>query len=171
MTIELVKNGAARTLEIDRDRPTAQKRRKMSLVRQTDSSSSDSESFDSSVKKSRPQSQPGGPSVQNPMQAVRPMQAVPEARAKNMINTFANPDYQSSDDNDDTGESFSEDDESVVRPYSVEEPRDNVDEETPEGDYASIDDEKSDLLWKIDRASRQGMPCRQDLTILSLIHI
>ena len=167
MTIELVKDGAAKILDVERvGGGGSGEKRKFQLVRgppgSQSSGSTSSVSSGDNVKRRRQ-------ILRRPIQKQPPpvMGAgrIPESRAKEMVNTFANPKYQSSDD---SGQSFDDDDDdgSVSHPYTVEEPREE-EEEKPEGDYASIDDEKSDLLWKIDRASRQGMPCRQDLTIHS----
>ena len=104
MPIELIKDGAAKTLGVERGGAPNEQKRKFQLVRGRQGSQSDSTSSDSSVDIKRQRQifrrpVPKQPDDNGPSH-------IPESRAKEMVNTFANPKYQSSEE---SGESFDDD--------------------------------------------------------------
>jgi len=96
--------------------------------------------------------------------------------AQDMLNDFANPTRhdppqktEKTDSLTDGSETLSDDfsDDKTVSEFVVDEQPDSEDLPTP--GFASIDDEKSHILWKLSRAKRSGMPVHRNLTIDSSI--
>ncbi|MGA1563938.1 MAG: hypothetical protein ACO35C_04885 [Pontimonas sp.] len=135
---------------------------------------------------------PGVPLASKPAMPPRPpMPRPPAARApeikvsdaQDMLRDFANPSKQpdsfapraGSDDSDSMTTGGDDDsltqgsgDDKSVSDYVVDD-QPEFDEERPSPGFASIDDEKSHILWKLSRAKRNGMPVHRNLTIDSSI--
>lgn len=129
---------------------------------------------------SRPPPGPAAPRPAAPRPPPAPVTRV--ADAQDMLHDFANPvkdtggaggnpfqgdDSDSLTSGDDSLTDGSGDDKTVSDFVVDEQPE--YDEDRPSPGFASIDDEKSHILWKLSRAKRNGMPVHRNLTIDSNI--
>jgi hypothetical protein len=93
-------------------------------------------------------------------------------RVKENVGLAQSTDSESEDEDGSLGFTENDDDSEKKSDYVVDEPADDeepVYEERPTPPYKSLDEEKSALLWKLQRAKRAGLPVTRNLTIHSNI--